>query len=157
MTRATLGGEPRQRPRIHITGASGSGVSTLGAVLARRLDCDQLDTDAFYWLPTDPPYSQARQVAERLALITASFDAAAEGWSCSAARSTALGDPLIPHFERVVFLSRPEPCRLARLADQERERGRRGDRRGRHLAYVHHLDFSVATPPATTRAVSPAR
>jgi adenylate kinase family enzyme len=129
----------RQRPRIHITGASGSGVSTLGAVLALRLGCDQLDTDAFYWLPTDPPYSQARQIAERLSLITASFATAAQGWVLSGSLD-GWGDPLIAHFERVVFLTAPTELRLARLADRERERYGAAIDKGGH-AHAHHLDF----------------
>ena len=47
-------------PRIHITGASGFGVSTLGGALAARLGCAHLDTDDFYWLPTDPPYREVQ-------------------------------------------------------------------------------------------------
>ena len=126
-------------PRIHVTGASGSGVSTLGAELARRLGCAQLDTDDFYWLPTDPPYRQSRPVADRLALVAAAMDAAPAGWVLSGSLD-GWGDPLIPRFERVVFLAAPTELRLARLAERERRRYGAAIAPGGALA-DHHLDF----------------
>jgi adenylate kinase family enzyme len=47
-------------------GASGSGTSTLAAALGKRLGIAHLDTDDYYWLPTDPPFEQARPTTERL-------------------------------------------------------------------------------------------
>ena len=126
-------------PRIHITGASGSGVSTLGAALARRLGCAQLDTDDFYWLPTEPPYRQSRPVADRLALVLAAMDAAPSGWVLSGSLD-GWGDPLIPRFERVVFVATPTTLRLARLAERERRRYGAAIEPGGALA-AHHLDF----------------
>lgn len=126
-------------PRIHITGASGSGVSTLGAALARRLACAHLDTDDFYWLPTDPPYRQSRAVADRLALVTAAMDAAAAGWVLSGSLD-GWGDPLIPRFGQVVFLTAPKELRLQRLAERERRRHGAAIEPGGSL-HDHHLDF----------------
>ena len=56
--------------RIHILGASGSGTSTLGSALARRLGVPHANSDSFYWLPTDPPYTTPRPAEERQALLT---------------------------------------------------------------------------------------
>jgi adenylate kinase family enzyme len=42
--------------RIHITGASGAGVSTLGCALADALAIPHHDTDDYFWQPTSPPY-----------------------------------------------------------------------------------------------------
>ena len=53
-------------PGIHVTGASGSGVTTLARALAERLSVAHLDTDDFYWLPSDPPYQQKREIASRV-------------------------------------------------------------------------------------------
>lgn len=50
--------------RIHIFGASGSGTSTLGRAVAARLGYAFLDADDFYWLPTDPPFREKRDVAD---------------------------------------------------------------------------------------------
>ncbi|MEO6565651.1 MAG: adenylate kinase, partial [Casimicrobiaceae bacterium] len=58
---------------IHITGASGSGTSTLGAALANHLDVAHFDADDFYWLPTVPPYTAKRDPASRLTLLLRSM------------------------------------------------------------------------------------
>jgi adenylate kinase family enzyme len=42
--------------RVHIVGASGSGTTTLGKALAARAGCAHLDTDEFFWMPTEPPF-----------------------------------------------------------------------------------------------------
>jgi adenylate kinase family enzyme len=145
-------------PRIHITGASGAGVSTLGAALARRLACAHLDTDAFYWQATDPPYQKSRAVPDRLARVAAAFAASASGWVLSGSLD-GWGDPLIPQFERVVFLSAPVELRLARLAARERERlgatideGGAGHAQHRDfLAYAAGYDTGRFTGPMTGR------
>ena len=54
---------------ILITGASGSGTSTLGATLAKELGFVHLDADDYYWLPTRPPFTTKRDKAERLANV----------------------------------------------------------------------------------------
>lgn len=54
---------------ILIMGASGSGQTTLGKALASRLAFTFLDSDDFYWLPTEPAYQEKRDVDLRLALI----------------------------------------------------------------------------------------
>ena len=55
--------------RIHILGASGSGTTTLGRALAERLQGPHFDTDDYFWLPTDPPYTQRRERTERQRLL----------------------------------------------------------------------------------------
>lgn len=47
--------------RIHILGASGSGTTTLGRALAERLHYIHFDTDAYFWLPTNPPFAAKRE------------------------------------------------------------------------------------------------
>ena len=51
---------------ILVTGASGSGTSTLGAALATELGVSHVDTDEYYWLLTKPPFISKRDPAERL-------------------------------------------------------------------------------------------
>ena len=43
--------------RIYITGAAGSGTTTLGAEIARSINAVHIDIDDFYWEVTDPPYA----------------------------------------------------------------------------------------------------
>jgi adenylate kinase family enzyme len=109
--------------RIYVTGAAGSGVTTLGRALSEAFGQIHVDCDDYYWMPTDPPYTTKRPAAERVPLIrralgeggwvlTGSFD----GW----------GDPLIDQVDLIAFLCVSQTVRLARLA--ARERARFGDR-----------------------------
>jgi uridine kinase len=53
--------------RIHIAGASGSGVTSLGRALASTLASSHHDihaTDDYFWLPTTPPCRLQRDVDE---------------------------------------------------------------------------------------------
>jgi adenylate kinase family enzyme len=61
--------------RIHILGASGSGTITLGITLAGRFGYTQLDTDDYFWEPTDPPFQRPRTRHERQTRLTAALDA----------------------------------------------------------------------------------
>ena len=61
---------------IHIFGASGSGTTTLARCIAERWGYAHLDSDDFFWLPTDPPYTQKRPIAERVPLMRAQIDRA---------------------------------------------------------------------------------
>ncbi|HRF59570.1 MAG TPA: AAA family ATPase [Fimbriimonadaceae bacterium] len=106
--------------RIHVVGASGSGTTTLGAALGRRLGIEHLDTDAFYWLPTDPPFREKRPIPERVAMLLDEFGRR-EQWVLSGSL-VSWGAPLVPYFTRVVFLSVPDSERMARLKRREEER-----------------------------------
>ncbi len=54
---------------IHIFGASGSGTTTLGRYLSEELGCFHMDTDDYYWEPTDPPYTTKQLPAQRVELL----------------------------------------------------------------------------------------
>jgi adenylate kinase family enzyme len=128
--------------RIHIVGASGSGTTSLAAAIAVRHGHRHLDTDDFYWLPTDPPYQETRPREPRLALLRDALAASPRvvlsgslcGW----------GDPLIPEFELVIFLVVPSDVRLTRL--RAREIARYGldaiaPGGSRHQAHVEFLEW----------------
>jgi hypothetical protein len=125
--------------RIHITGASGAGVSTLGAGLAGRLGFTHLDTDDFYWLPTQTPYQSPREAPERLRLLETALEAAPAGWVLSGSLD-GWGDRLIPRFEAVIFLTTATETRLARLRLRERERYGDSVTPG-GASHAHHVDF----------------
>src|SRR5260221_4138894 len=93
--------------RIHITGASGAGTSTLGRALAARLNTVHLDTDDFYWLPVEPKFSAKRQVTERLALLRQAIAGAGDGGFILSGSVGAWGDPLVPSFRHVILLTAP--------------------------------------------------
>ena len=130
----------RMPNRIHIFGASGSGTSSLASALAARHGHRHLDTDDFYWLPTDPPYERARPREMRLALL-ASTIAPSPSWVLSGSLC-GWGDPLIPEFDLAVFLVVPTPVRLTRLRAREAARyGQQaiapgGARHDAHIAFL---------------------
>ena len=103
--------------RLHVTGASGSGTTTLGRRLAARFGVAHLDTDAYYWAPTDPPFREARPADERLGRLRAALDAAGE-WVLSGSLGR-WADPLKGRLGEVVLLAAPTPVRLARLRARE--------------------------------------
>lgn len=106
--------------RIHILGASGSGTSTLGAALAIRLSVPHLDTDAFYWRPTDPPFTTPRPAAERLALLQQRLPRSG-GWVLSGS-AISWARPIEPLFDLIVFLHLAPALRMDRLRGRERTR-----------------------------------
>lgn len=140
---------------LHLTGASGAGVTTLGHALAARLGCSVLDTDSFYWRPTDPPFNEAVPMPARLERLERALDDATERGRRSAVLAGSLagwGDPLVQHFRAVLFVSAPTEVRLARLRRREAERhGARiapgGDMHAGHLAF---LDWAAAYEPGPT-------
>ncbi|WP_342240615.1 ATP-binding protein [Inquilinus sp. OTU3971] len=134
------------RPRrIHITGASGSGTTTLGRALAAETGALHLDTDDVYWLPTDPPFHQKRPIPDRLALLEDAFGRT-DRWLLTGSL-IGWGDPLIPRFDLVVFLIVPPALRLERLRAREVERyGAAALAPGgpMHVAYQAFLDWAEA-------------
>jgi adenylate kinase family enzyme len=99
--------------RIHIMGASGAGVTSLGRALADALAIPHHDTDDYFWQPTVPPYQTKRERADRLRLMREMFLPRAD-WVLSGALD-GWGDDIIPHFDLVVFLSTSAELRLQRL------------------------------------------
>ncbi len=106
--------------RIHIFGASGSGTTTLGKVLASKLSIAFFDSDDYYWQKTDPPYRQSYPKEERANRLLADMKGL-DDWVLSGS-VLKWGDPLIPLFTLAVFVSCPHDLRLERLKKRERER-----------------------------------
>src|SRR5262245_36650522 len=97
---------------VLITGASGSGTTTLGQALAARIGAEYVDADDLYWLPTDPPFKAKRDRVERAALLRAKLTA----------RPTVVGGSILgwdgeleDAFGLIVFLHAPAEVRVARL------------------------------------------
>jgi adenylate kinase family enzyme len=103
--------------RIHILGASCCGTTTLGRALAQALNARHLDSDDFFWLPTDPPYRVARPAPLRLALLRDEMDAA-PAWVLSGSMCP-WGDSLMSRLDLVVFLTVPTELRMTRLHARE--------------------------------------
>ncbi|GLH80646.1 hypothetical protein SSBR45G_55550 [Bradyrhizobium sp. SSBR45G] len=106
--------------RIHITGASGSGTTTLGRAVATALAIPHHDTDDYLWQPTEPPYVELRPPELRLRLMHEMFIARGK-WVLSGSLQ-GWGDPLIPCFDLVVFLTTARELRVQRLRAREATR-----------------------------------
>jgi uridine kinase len=103
---------------INIFGASGSGVTTMGQALSKKLDYSYFDSDHYFWFLSDPPFTERRPPEERNALINKEM-AGKEHW--------ILGGSVINwnnnwQFDLSVFLYIPQELRLQRLKDREYER-----------------------------------
>jgi len=55
--------------KIHLFGASASGVTTLGHALAKKLNIPYFDSDEYFWLPSEWPFILKRDPQERNQLI----------------------------------------------------------------------------------------
>lgn len=123
---------------IHIFGASGSGTSTLGRKISKELGYKFMDTDDYFWLPTDPKYTQKRSTDERLRLMKKDIEAA-ENVVISGSL-TDWGDELIPLFTLAIRLVVDVDIRIERLRKREREQfGSRIDEGGD--MYQNHREF----------------
>ena len=103
--------------RILITGAAGSGTTTLGRALAAKLGWTHEDTDTYYWVPTDPPYTTIRAPEERIALLLPKLEAE-RGWVLSGS-PIEWGAALESLYELIVFLRLDHDLRMARLRRRE--------------------------------------
>lgn len=110
--------------KIHILGASGSGTSTLGKMIEQNYGFKQLDTDDYYWLPTDPPFIDPRERSERIHLLKE--DISRNKYCVISGSLCGWGDVLIPYFDLVIRVITPTDIRIERL--RKREFGRFGNR-----------------------------
>ena len=109
---------PTPLTRLHLLGAPGSGVSTLGRALALALNIPHFDTDDYHWFTEDAlSFRRRRNPDHRRQLMTLDLDAH-ESWVLSGALC-GWGDVFIPRFEGVVYLWLPAEIRLARIQARE--------------------------------------
>jgi hypothetical protein len=103
--------------RIHITGASGAGTTTLGKAVASQLSLPHLDADSYDWLPTSPPFKDKRSSSARLALLR--DDLASPLGVVLSGSIVGWGPDIEGIFDLVVFLYLPADIRIARLRARE--------------------------------------
>ena len=123
---------------IHIFGASGSGTTTLGKRICEELGYALMDTDDYFWIPTNPRFTQKRPVDERIALMKRDIDQS-ENVVISGSL-TDWGDVLIPFFTLAIRIELDPALRIERL--KQREKARFGSRiePGGDM-YQQHLNF----------------
>jgi len=102
---------------ILITGSAGSGTTSLGEALSKKLGISFFDADNYFWLPTEPPFQKKRDVDTRLTLVLKDL---------SEAKSTVIagsvmnwGSALENAFCLIVFLTLDAEIRVNRLRTRE--------------------------------------
>lgn len=103
--------------KILITGASGTGTSTLAKSLAEHYNINWFDLDDFYWYPLEPRFTYKRSIQEREALLIKAI-VNSTAWVIS---GTLLywGKLIWPLLDLTVFLTVPANCRLTRIITRE--------------------------------------
>jgi adenylate kinase family enzyme len=106
--------------KIHIMGASCAGSTTLGSALSERWKYPYFDTDYYFWLPADVPFTQRRTSDERNRLLKEDLQKYTD---------VIVGGSLLKwgaewetYFDLVIFLYLPPAIRLERLKAREVER-----------------------------------
>lgn len=123
---------------IHIFGAAGSGTTTLGAALAKKLGFNHIDVDDYYWLKTNIPFTISRNKEERLKMlkddIIKNKNVVVSGAVC------VWGDELISLFDLVIKLETNTSVRINRLKEREFKRFGNRIKEGGDM-YKNHLRF----------------
>lgn len=104
---------------IHIYGASGSGTTTLAKYISEKLDYAFMDTDDYFWKPTNPPYKEKRDISERLELMKK--DIVKSDKVIISGSLVDWGDELVPLFTLVIRLHTATDIRIERLKKREYE------------------------------------
>lgn len=107
-----------------VFGASGSGTTTLASKLASVLNVKHIDTDDYYWKPTNPPFIESRDTNERVTLLKQ--DIISAGNVIISGSLSGWGVELTPMLTGAVRLQLEQSERLHRL--EARERHKYGDR-----------------------------
>lgn len=125
--------------RIHILGASGSGTTSLAKALCDVLPHHHFDSDDYLW---KTKFTETHPKEKRLELLRDGLKNH-DNWILSGA-IIDWGNPLMPLFDLVVFLSVPDNIRMERLC--EREKKFYGDRilpgNDKYECYTEFIDWA---------------
>jgi len=103
--------------RILVTGAAGSGTSTLARVLGSTLPARVVEADDYFWLPTSPPFTSKRDPQERLSLILRDLNGVPA--AVIAGSIVDWGSELEDSMSMIVFLTVPSAVRVERLRQRD--------------------------------------
>ncbi|MDE5598647.1 MAG: AAA family ATPase [Lachnospiraceae bacterium] len=123
---------------IHIYGAAGSGTSTLGRKICKELGYKFMDTDDYFWLPTNPQYTVKREKSERIRLMREEMESAKN--VVISGSLVDWGDELIPFFDLAIRLVTDTNIQMERLKKREREKFGERIAPGGDM-YESHLEF----------------
>ena len=122
--------------KIHITGASGSGTTTLGKALAKKYDIKHFDTDDFFWEKTTIPFSKKKDEAKAIKKLK-NILVQNKSWILTGSLC-GWGDFAIKYFDFVIFLYLPKKIRIERLVAREiRSFGKEAISKGGDMYEIH--------------------
>lgn len=105
---------------IHIFGASGSGTTTLGDKICRELGYTLMDTDDYFWMPTDPKFTTKRPIQDRVCLMRRIMEMSQN--VVISGSLTDWGDVLIPSFTLAIRIEMEQSLRLERIRQREQHK-----------------------------------
>ncbi len=124
--------------RAHITGAPGSGKTTISYAIAKRLRVPHIDADRFTWEETDPPYRQKIELNRRREMIDREIRRN-DSWVLSGSIHY-WGDDLYQLCNYVVLIITATNIRMKRLRGREYNKFGARIETGGDL-YVTHIEF----------------
>lgn len=108
------------KKRIHLFGASGSGTTSIAARAAEVLGYNHFDSDNYFWMPTEVPFTEERPNDECIAMMKQDLEQSSR-WFLSGSLS-GWGEVLLSYFDLAVFVCVPQEIRLERLRKREFKR-----------------------------------
>ena len=125
--------------KIYITGASGSGTTTVGKLLSEELCIPHYDNDDIFWRHTEVPFSEKRSVEKRKEMLREIINRE-DHWIFTGS-ALKWGDLILLNSDLIIWLSCNSDVRIERLKKRESDRfGDRilpeGDMYENHLAFL---------------------
>ncbi|MBI3233583.1 MAG: AAA family ATPase [Bacteroidetes bacterium] len=106
--------------KIHIFGASGSGVTTLGNELSKRISTPYFDCDDYFWEESELPYTKKRESEIRNRMLIADLERS-KNWVLGGSPIN-WGYDFLSMFDLAVFLWVPPEIRIDRVKRREYDR-----------------------------------
>ncbi len=125
--------------KIYITGASGSGTTTVGRILSEQLGVKHFDNDDIFWGRTEIPFTVKRSIEERKKILQ-EIIGREKSWIFTGS-ALKWGELILQNADLIVRLSCDTKIRIARLKMRETERfGERilpgGDMHDNHIKFI---------------------
>ncbi len=125
--------------KLHIFGASGSGVTTLGKKLSDHYQIPFFDADDYYWKKTDPPFQEAHSIETRKLLLNNALSDQ-KSWVISGSLMS-WGQEIQEEFSCAIYLYVSKEERIQRIKTREHKRfGKRikagGDMYDAHIKFL---------------------
>ncbi len=106
--------------KIHLLGPSCSGTTTLGKLIAKEYKIPWYDSDDIFWIKTDPPFTQKRELHERIEMLQEIFK---NNDSLVLSGSVLKwGDSIKNLLDIVIYKYAEQDIRIQRLLAREKQR-----------------------------------